>query len=628
MSGICGIVSRDKDLPLSQEHLVPMVHALDVARQGPGVILTSGPVGMAAQRFPGRLAGLAEAICHGHRFILAFHGSLYNLKHLISLTEQEPDPITALLGLYLREAMTFINRLRGEFALAIWDGLEESLHLATDRFRVHPLFYYQDQNKFVFGSSMKGILTCPLPITRTINPEAIVDVIASSMIPTPKTIFREVNKLPPGHHLTYREGEVTLSPYWIVTFNHPDPASKKELARKLRSHMTEAVSTRLESDRASDRIGTFLSGGIDSSTLTGTLTRLVGRPIKSFSIGFDVSRFNEISYARIAARAFAAEHYEYSVTPKDVFDAIPILLHAFDEPFANASAVPVYFCAKLARDHGVDFLYAGDGGDELFAGNERYATQRLFDYYSHIPAPLRTHLINPVIFTLADKLPLPLFSKGKKYIQRASLPYHERISSYNFFRVLHMTDFFEPAFLETLPQDYDPYAITSQYYFQVSAKHDLDRHLYIDWKLTLADNDLIKVTRMTEALAIAVRYPFLDNRLVDFSVTIPANIKMKGTRLRSFFKTASADLLPPEIRRKQKHGFALPIPVWLRSDTSLSELMHDLALGARICQRGYFRKKTVQDLIAAHKTDETSFYGTALWNLMMLELWLRNYDTA
>ncbi len=628
MSGICGIVSCDRDLPLSRAHLVPMVGALDVARQGPGVILTSGAVGMAAQTFPGRLAGIADANRFGHHFVLAFHGSVYNLKQLLPLAEDMHDPISALLYLYLREGMSCIERFRGEFALAIWDGAKETFYLATDRFRVHPLFYYHDHNKLVFSSRMNSMLASSLAVTVSIDPEATVDVIASSIIPTPKTIFREVKKLPPGHLLTYRKGDITLTPYWNVSFNHADPAIKSDLVQKLREHMSEAVSYRFECDRAIDRIGTFLSGGIDSSTVTGTLTRLAGRPVKSFSIGFDVPRFNEISYARIAARAFAAEHYEYFVTPKDAFDAIPILLEAFDEPFANASAVPVYFCAKLARDHGVDFLYAGDGGDELFAGNERYATQRLFDYYSRIPIPVRTHLINPLVFRLAEKHSFPLFIKGKKYIQRASLPYHERISSYDLFRVLKLTELFEPDFLATLPANYDPYAIVSQYFFQAPADADLDRHLYVDWKLTLSDNDLPKVTRMTEANGIAVRYPFLDSALVDFSVTIPAEIKMQRRRLRSFFKDAYADLLPVQTRRKQKHGFALPIPLWLRTDGRMKELMYDLILGSRIYQRGFLRRKAVEDLIEAHKTDDTSFYGTALWNLMMLELWHQRHDTV
>lgn len=628
MSGICGIVARDTDQRLSQIHLSPMLSALDVSSQGPGVSRISGPVGMGAQRFPGRMSGVTELTWLGQPFLLAFHGSLYNLKELFPKAGQGSDPIRELLTLFQREGMVFLDQLRGEFALALWNGLDNTLYLATDRFRVHPLFYYQDQSKFVFASSMKGILTCPLPIIHTINPEAVVDVIASSIIPTPKTIFRTVRKLPPGHVLTYHKGEANLTNYWAVRFQYPDGTTKAELAQELKAHLNNAVSIRFEQDKSSDRVGTFLSGGVDSSTVTGILSCLAGGPVKTFSIGFDVRPFNEINYARIAARAFGTEHYEYFVTPKDTLDAIPMLLETFDEPFANASSIPVYFCAKLARAHGVDTLYAGDGGDELFAGNERYATQRMFDTYSRIPIAVRTHFLNPLVFTLAESLPLPLFVKGKKYIQRASLPYHERISSYNFFRVLPMSDFFEPAFLETLSQDYDPYAIASQYYFQAPAHTDLDRHLYIDWKLTLADNDLIKVTRMTEALGIAVRYPFLDTALVDFSVTVPANIKMKGTRLRSFFKGAYADLLPVEIRRKPKHGFGLPIPVWLRTDTRLNELMHDLTLGARIYQRGYFRKKAIEDLIDAHKTDETSFYGTTLWNLMMLELWLRNCDTA
>ncbi len=278
----------------------------------------------------------------------------------------------------------------------------------------------------------------------------------------------------------------------------------------------------------------------------------------------------------------------------------------------------------MAREHGVDILYAGDGGDELFAGNERYGTQRLFEYYHKIPSWLREPLVKPFVFALADGLTWGLFVKGKKYIQRASIPYHERITSYDFFKVVSIKDFLEDGFVDKVGRDYNPYAPFSFYYFQAPARNSLDRHLYVDWKLTISDNDILKF-RMAEANGIPVRFPFLDYRLAEFSVTVPANIKMRGKKLRSFQKRAYADLLPLEIRTKKKHGFGLPIPVWLRTDRRLNEMMYDLVLSPRSIQRGYFRKKALKTLVERHRTDETSFYGTTLWNLMVLELWHRKY---
>jgi len=359
------------------------------------------------------------------------------------------------------------------------------------------------------------------------------------------------------------------------------------------------------------------------------LGQLLGRPVKTFSIGFDDVQFNEMNYARFAAKTFAAEHHEYFVTPGDTYDTLPLITEIFDEPFANASSIPAYFCAKLAKENAVDVLCAGDGGDELFAGNERYATQRLFDYYRKIPSWIREPVLKPAVFKLADGRKSGIIVKGKKYIQRASLPYHERLTSYDFFRTVPLSEFLEDDFLEKVGRGFDPYSLFSLYYFQAPAKENLDRNLYIDWQLTLSDNDLVKVTRTAEAAGVTVRFPFLDKKLVEFSATVPARIKMRGRTLRSFFKNAYADLLPKEIRRKKKHGFGLPIPVWLRTDRRLNELMHELVSSPMAIQRGYFRKKATEKLIKRHETDTTSFYGTILWNLMLLELWHRkNCDAS
>src|SRR5262249_39204306 len=420
--------------------------------------------------------------------------------------------------------------------------------------------------KLSFASRMKGLLASPLLEKRTINPEAIIDIVASSVVPTPKTIFRQVKKLPPGHMLICRKGEARLTPYWEIDFLQPNEANQAELARKLKAHFTDAVAVRLDQDAAPDRVGTFLSGGVDSSTVTGVISRMTNRSVKAFSVGFAEEQFNEISYARIAAKAFGAEHYEYFVSPRDVYQTIPILLDVFDEPFANASAIPTYFCAKMARERGVEVLYAGDGGDELFAGNERYATQRLFDDYYKIPGWLREPVVKPLVFFLAEKLKWDLLVKAQKYIRRSSIPYPARLSSYGFFNTVSLADCFEESFLATIGHEYNPYAAVNSYYYQAPARSELDRQLYIDLKLAISDNDLFKVMRMTEAAGVVVRYPFLDDRLAEFAATVPAKIKMRGRALRSFFKNTYADLLPREIRDKRKHGFGLPIPVWLRTD--------------------------------------------------------------
>lgn len=569
---------------------------------------------------------LGERNSGGATLAVLFYGDLYNLQELVKEVGCDERNVPGiLLDLYSDHGMKFVDKLRGEFALALWDGREDAVFLITDRFRVCPLFYYVDAEKLIFSSRLSGILACSLVKNREIDPEAIVDVIGNSVIPSPKTIFKEVKKIPPGHFLKYQKGKVCLEQYWDIVFSSSNKMPASELARNTRQFLQESIEIRLAGEKDKKRIGAFLSGGVDSSTVVGILSRLMGFPVKTFSIGFNEKRFNEIDYARIASHAFGTEHHEYFVSPKDVRDVIPLLLKSFDEPYANASAIPVYYCAKMARENQVDVLYAGDGGDELFAGNERYATQRLFEYYGKIPPLLREYLIRPTVFKMAETSRSEFWIKAKKYIIRASIPYPARLTSYGFLKTVPMGEIFEDHFLDVVGRDYDPYSIVDHYYFQAPAHTELDRQLYIDLKLAIADNDLFKVTRMTEMAGVRVRFPFLDHRLVEFSASIPAGIKMRGRRLRSFFKKTYSDLLPPQVITKTKHGFGLPIPVWLKTDPALKEMLHDLILSPRSLQRGYFRKKTLIKILEAHQNDETSFYGTVLWNLMVLELWHRAY---
>ncbi len=628
MAGICGIAFRDREARLDQARLVPMVDALSMGREDGRGAFSLGPVAVGVQGFGDSLAGVAQLTQGGASLGLAFYGSLYDLRELRVAGKQESETLTELLRLYLKEGISFVHKLRGEFALALWDGQKEIFYLVTDRFRVHPIFYCQEDDKLIFASRMKAIIACPLFLKRTINPEAVVDLIACSVIRTPNTIFREAKKIPPGHVLSYHEGRVRLDCYWDISFLEQNTAGEKDLARKLKTSFSEALSIRLETDGVSDRLGTFLSGGVDSSTVTGVLIKLAQRPVKSFSIGFHEQRFNEMDYARIAARSFGAEHYEYFASPKDTYDLIPVLVEGFDEPYGNSSAIPTYLCARMARDHNVDVLYAGDGGDELFAGNERYARERLFVYYHWIPSWISEPLVKFPVFGLADRLNWPLLVKGKKYIQKASLSFAERLASSGVFGEIPMTELLEDGLLDEIGETgYDPAQVIPSYCAQVPARNDLDRYLYFDLKLAITDNDLFKVSRMTEAAGVQVRFPFLDHKLAEFAATVPARIKMRGRKLRSFFKTTYADLLPSEIRRKKKHGFGLPIPVWLRTDRQLNEMMRDLVLSPASVQRGYFRKRALEQLVALHRTDETSFYGTVLWHLMMLELWHRRYPT-
>ncbi|HEU4724428.1 MAG TPA: asparagine synthase C-terminal domain-containing protein, partial [Candidatus Eisenbacteria bacterium] len=407
---------------------------------------------------------------------------------------------------------------------------------------------------------------------------------------------------------------------------NPRRASEAELASDLRVRFSEAIARRVAADGEPDRLGSFLSGGVDSSTVTGVLQQVASRRMKSFSIGFGEAHYNEISFARIAANSLGSDYHEYFVVPRDVSEALPTILASFDEPYANASAIPTYFCARLARKHGVDVLYAGDGGDELFGGNERYATQQLFEYYRRVPRWLGRGFVEPVVGAMADLTKLSLFVKGRKYIRRALMPPAKRLTSYDFFRLVPPAGFLTPEFMEEVGRNYEPGRALEALHARAPGPTELDRQLYLDLHLTISDNDIVKVTRMTEAAGVTVRFPFLDQGLAEFAMTVPAGVKMRGRRLRTFFKGAYADLLPPEVRSKSKHGFGLPIAEWLRTDPALAEVMNDAILSPRSRARGYFRPDALEELMKRHKEDPTSYYGTTLWNLVILELWLRRQE--
>ena len=632
MSGLWGFVLSDPRARADISDLAVMAAGNHPVVTHPLHAVAAGPAALAAQEFPHRAAAVARRQVGDSVLLLALHGSILEMgSDEIAHDGQAPrsaDTATAerLLEGYLRGGPDLWQRLRGDFVIAVWDGRDATLRLVCDRFRVHPLFYSAETDGLAFGSRIAAILARPGARRPGIDADSVLEVLLASVIPTPRTIYESVSKLPPATELIYRSGAVTLRPYWDMTFESAEPSSERRLARDLRESLEDAMRVRLAMDRDAS-YGAFLSGGIDSTTVLGLATKIAGKPVKSFSIGFGEPRFNEMEYARIAARAYGSEHCEYFVQPADVVRAIPTLLDAYDEPFANASSIPTYYCATVAREHGVDVLYAGDGGDELFAGNERYSVQRLFDYYRRVPAWLREPILRPLVETLAATK-VPLFVKGAKYVRRARIPYVDRISSYDLEHVLSLEEIVVPLHAQRITREHSHRALLSHYYRSAAAEDDLDRHLYLDLKLTISDNDLIKVTRATEAAGVAVRFPFLDSRVAEVAGAVPARIRMRGTELRSFFKRAYADFLPAETIAKTKHGFGLPIPVWLRTDPTLHDMMQDLVLSPSSHVAGYFRRDALETLVERHSTDPTTYYGVFLWNLMVLELWLRRHAAA
>jgi asparagine synthase (glutamine-hydrolysing) len=294
----------------------------------------------------------------------------------------------------------------------------------------------------------------------------------------------------------------------------------------------------------------------------------------------------------------------------------------FDEPFANSSAIPVYFCARLAAQNGVRTLLGGDGGDELFGGNERYQTDKIFQAYQRVPRPLREGLIEPMLALLPmERGPV---GKARRYIRRSNIPPVERFFSYNFLSAHAPAEVFEADFLQSL-NGYSILDTPARYYNEGPARDHLDRLLYVDVKITLGDSDLPKVTQMAEMAGIQTRFPFLARPVAEFSGRIPANLKVKGFEKRYLFKQAFRNLLPEEVLRKKKHGFGIPVASWLKSDPRLREFSHDILFSSRAMGRGYFRRSFLEELIALHEADDTSYYGDNVWSFLILEMWHRQF---
>ena len=525
-----------------------------------------------------------------------------------------------LLSAFRTLGAKVLQAIRGHYSLAIVRADGGEALLAVDRLGTRPLTYAFTPQGLVFASSVTALRRHPA-VGVTLNPQALYDYFYFNVVPSPLGIYAEQFKLEPAQYVRYSQGQVASGYHWVPSFVDDSAADADALAEELRHDLRAAVRRALPSRGA----GAFLSGGIDSSTVCGVLAEVDRTQARSFSIGFDVPGYDEIEYVRIAARRYRLEAYEYYVTPRDVVEGIPLIARAYDEPFGNSSALPVYHCARLARSHGVDVLLAGDGGDELFGGNERYAKQQVFELYSAVPHALRRALIDPLAFGIPGSDHIAPLRKLRRYVEQARVALPQRLETYNMLHMMPLTEIFEPEFLRVVDSEH-PVKLMRSSFDRSRAHSNLDRMLYLDWKFTLADNDLRKVNQMCAAAGVAVRYPMLDDDLVELSARIPPGLKIRRYRLRHFFKRAMRGFLPPEIVTKRKHGFGLPFGEWLHTVTELKDAAYGAARAH--ARRGYVRSEFIERMIRAHDSEHAGFYGSMIWTVMMLELWLQAHTTS
>jgi asparagine synthase (glutamine-hydrolysing) len=482
--------------------------------------------------------------------------------------------------------------------------------------------YCERRDRIDVATSLRALLPL-LPKAPRIDPAAVHEYLQYSCIPAPRTIYEGVFRLPPGCRLERRR-ETTITPYWDMSYREAGKQSEDAWAESVLGSVRSAVSLNLTGIDDTQKAGCFLSGGTDSSSIAALIGESTGCPPNTFSIGFDDPRYNEIHYARIAAKRVKARHHEYFVTPGDILNLVHRAAKAYDEPFGNSSIIPTYFCARLAADHGISHLLAGDGGDELFGGNSRYVSDQVFQRYARIPAWMRRRIIEPMIAVAPPKTRFK--RSAASYVRRSSIPAPQRYFSYSLVSSFAPEKLFTGDFLRFASEN-DSLAPACRHWSAADADDDLNRWLYLDLKIIITDNDLRKVTTMSRLAGVQPRYPLLEPTLAELTGSIPTALKVRGSQLRYLFKRAMRDVLPPEIIKKSKHGFGLPFSVWVGEIKPLRDLAFDVLGSAQCRQRGYFRPGILEWLWSQYQNVHRPYYGDLLWVFMMLELWHMNHGS-
>jgi asparagine synthase (glutamine-hydrolysing) len=625
MCGITGFVDQNPTLEPDVRASVLDRMCRVIAHRGPddqGVMLTDwAALGMRRLAIID-LAGGHQPISGCDASIrVVFNGEIYNYCELQSDLEarghrfQTHSDTEAIVHAYEEHGTSCVDYFRGMFAFAIWDERERTLFIARDRTGKKPLYYtLTPHGTFVFGSELKSLLEHP-DVRREINVEAMDAYLALGYVPDPLSIFQGIHKLPPGHHLTFKDGHTRVEQYWDFRYDVVAPRRADEYMEELLALLDEAVRLRLVADVP---LGAFLSGGIDSSTIVGLMSRHTSQPVKTFSIGFREDGYDELKYARVAANRFNTEHHEFIVTP-EVCHIIDELAWHLDEPFADSSSIPTYAVSKMAREH-VKVVLSGDGGDELFAGYTRYVIDRQRSGFARLPRVVRRGLIQPLSRSL------PHSAWGRNYLHNVSQePLHRYLDSVSLFNGLNKRSLYSTDFRSQLGGSNRAAMLFEEYSARVRSTEPIDTLLYLDSKTYLPGDILTKVDRMSMAVSLEARVPLLDHKLIEFVTRIPSELKMNGLETKHIFKRAVRGLVPDEILDRPKQGFGLPIQKWINQE--LRGRIRDTLFDKRTRERGYFDQNYIKLLMDEHDRARRDNTGH-LWTLFMLELWHRTFFDA
>jgi asparagine synthase (glutamine-hydrolysing) len=545
---------------------------------------------------------------------VAHHGQL-TLLVLGHPRVSEPLNARELLAEIAMRGPACLSELKGSYAIALIDSGVPSVTLQVDRMSRFTWCYVQRAQTLSFSTRADLIAD-----GAALRAQALFAYLSEHVIASPDTVFEGVYRLPAASRLVFNISGIRVQSWWQPRFQSTSAAPLDTLSEEFREILRRSVAQEAARFEAG-RCGSFLSGGTDSSTISGLLRQASGHRTRAYSIGFDADGYDEMSFARIAARHFDLDHREHYLSPAEVTSGMPLVAASYDQPFGNSSAVAAYHCARIAREEGCSALLAGDGGDELFGGNARYAKQSIFGWYDHVPATLRHGMLEPVLGTAAAAR-LPGVAKVASYVRQARVPMPDRMHMYNLLRHLGLSEVLCPAFLAAVrPEEVS--RLQSEVYAQTDGEQMVNRMLAYDWRFTLADNDLPKVIGTSTLAGMEVGFPMLDDDLIDFSLRVPAGHKIKRLQLRWFFKQALRGFLPEPIITKKKQGFGLPFGVWALRDAGLARLADDAlsAFSARGVVAPSFMTRLRKDLLPSHP----GYFGELVWVITMLELWLQRH---
>lgn len=558
------------------------------------------------------------------RYEIVFNGEIYNFQEKREALQKEgytfqsQSDTEVIMALYDKYKEKCLDHLRGMFALALYDEREQVLFCARDRVGKKPFKYYFDGNTFLFASELKAILTQP-EYEKEIDYEAIHHYLTLQYVPTPLTGFVGIKKLEPAHYLILDLKTKTLKKerYWKLDYSKKLSLSETEWKKRILEKLEESVRLRMISDVP---LGAFLSGGIDSSAVVAMMAKHSDKPIKTFSIGFQEKKYNELPYARKIADQFKTDHTEFIVEP-DAIDVLPLLVRQYEEPFADSSALPTYYVSKLTREH-VTVALNGDGGDENFAGYTRYAAFRASLFLENFSWLTKTIGV-PITRLIKNILPTTFFDRLYRLTTSLATDYRERYMGFtSYFTNEQKEELYTDSFRKNI-QGKNTYDLIGKQFLESGANDKTEQAVYADFATYLPEDLLTKVDIASMAVSLEGRSPFLDHEFLELTAQIPFSLKLKGFNNKKYIlKETLRGIIPDEILFRPKMGFGVPIDAWFRDE--LKTYSQDKLLHGELVRRKLFRPEAIQKLLHTHTSTQIN-YSPQIWALLTLELWLEEY---